>query len=329
MLTNIRKKIECKRGSTVWSWRMLVWLKDRFWLLGQGLTRSSIKISAYPLIKFPDYGRPFASASKRAEVHSLVCHKHLGLYLPAIKSLLRFYSRLTIVVHNDGSLTNRDKKILTKQIKNIRIINPEQADQLINTQISQFKKISNYRKNHLIAKQLIDYLLLAETDKIISLDSDTLFLRYPRQIIDWIEADNGQILYSYEQNPHGQKKFLSETGLDFPPNLCAGFMCLYRQILDLQLIEKLLNHLGAFDWWTTQNIYPALISQSDWADSAIGLNPSQYQSWCNFDNPEPIFRHYWASNGLSNEYLKDLHKIRKEFKKSNLNLESENPNVKA
>ncbi|HNW09149.1 MAG TPA: hypothetical protein PK619_01525 [bacterium] len=315
MFTNIRKKIESKREASSLFWLILVRLKDGLWRLSQVTEKFFRKIEAYPLIKFPHSSGEFsADPGGRAEIHSLVCHKHLGLYLLAVKSFLRFYQRVAVVAHDDGSLTNFDKKILTKQIKNVTIIDLCQADRIIIPQIAEFEKISNYRQHHLIAKQLLDYLMLAKTDKIISLDSDTLFLKQPQQIIDWIENNSREILYSYEASPRGQEAFLSTLNCDLPPNFCAGFFCLNRQILNLELIELLLSRAEPFDWWTTQNIYPALISRAGWANSTRPLDPNQYQSWCNFDNPEPIFRHYWTSNGLTSEYLRDLHQINRELK---------------
>ena len=38
----------------------------------------------------------------RPEIHSLVCHRGAYNYILAIKSFLRFYNDVTVVVHDDG-----------------------------------------------------------------------------------------------------------------------------------------------------------------------------------------------------------------------------------
>jgi hypothetical protein len=64
----------------------------------------------------------------RLEIHSLVCHRDAYNYVLMIKSFLRFYNDVTVVVHDDGSLTKKDKRMLKNHIKNINIIDRGYAD---------------------------------------------------------------------------------------------------------------------------------------------------------------------------------------------------------
>ena len=50
------------------------------------------------------------------EVHMLTCHKHLYFCILAIKSLLRFYNNVRIVVHDDGTLSSDDQRLLTSHV---------------------------------------------------------------------------------------------------------------------------------------------------------------------------------------------------------------------
>src|SRR5665647_3021275 len=60
-----------------------------------------ILIPKTPAVSCVLHGRP--------ELHSLVCHRHAYNYILAIKSFLRFYIDVTVIVHDDGSLTKKDK----------------------------------------------------------------------------------------------------------------------------------------------------------------------------------------------------------------------------
>lgn len=249
-----------------------------------------------------------------AEIHSITCHKHLLMYLLSIKSFLRFYNDVLVVVHNDGTLTNKDKSILKKHIKGVKIIDKNLAEAKVLAVLKDFPNSVKYRKDYLIARQVFDYLLLSQTDKIISLDSDTLFFKKPVELINWLRNNSQQIIYSYEENPHQQQVTLANIGYNYQPNICVGLMCFYQDILNLELIEKIISKIDKLDWWTTQNIYPVLIKNKADKYQLSFFEPKQYQNLANFQPGNIIFRHYWSSSGISREQLNDSQKVINELK---------------
>jgi len=66
--------------------------------------------------------------SASVEVHTLTAHHHLTMYLTAIKSLLRYYDDVAVVVHDDGSLDASDGARLRDHVNGIRLIGRATAD---------------------------------------------------------------------------------------------------------------------------------------------------------------------------------------------------------
>src|SRR5665647_938151 len=113
-------------------------------------------ISKTPVVSCVLHGRP--------EIHSLVSHRHVYNYILAIKSFLRFYNDVTVIVHDGGdddSLTKKDKCTLKKHIKNITIIDRDYANEKIDRILDHYPNCQRYRKEYVMALQLFDYALLS------------------------------------------------------------------------------------------------------------------------------------------------------------------------
>src|SRR5674476_403251 len=119
--------------------RLLKYLhtKYRRVLLVHNSVLQIILIPKTPVVSSVLHGRP--------EIHSLVCHRHAYNYILAIKSFLRFYNDVTVIVHDDGSLTKKDKDTIRKHISNIHIIDRDYADVKINKILDQYPNCRRYR----------------------------------------------------------------------------------------------------------------------------------------------------------------------------------------
>src|SRR5674476_403875 len=106
-------------------------------LLAYNRALQLILIPKTPIASCVLHGRP--------EVHSLVCHRHMYNYILAIKSFLRFYNDVTVIVHDDGSLTKKDKRTIRKHISNIHIIDRDYADVKLNKILDQYPNCRRYR----------------------------------------------------------------------------------------------------------------------------------------------------------------------------------------
>ncbi len=242
----------------------------------------------------------------KVEIHTLTCHYHLPMYISAIKSLLRFYDDIAVIVHDDGTLNGKDNILLEKHVKGIRVIDKASADKKVGDALGGYKTCAKYRPSVINSMELLDFMLLAEKNKIICMNSDVLFLSKPEELINWALNCGNEIIGVYEDKPAYQRQFLSELGCDFPPNITLGLLCCYRDIFDPGLVESILARIEAehidrrFDkfiyWYYGQNIYPILIKNRSDIHKTSFFAKDKYQASGVFKDGA-IFRHYWTSTG--------------------------------
>jgi len=218
------------------------------------------------------------------EVHVLFGHKHVGMTLWCIKSLLHCSGlKLSIVLHEDGSLTDRDAALIEKHLLHVKIVRKTEADTLMREKLAGFPNCLDYRFSpqetsdhrgtgynmHIFALRLFDFNLISEASKVLVLDCDVLFFRKPTEILEW--ADNAAAegcLFSIEQYaPHRNDRF-EVTGFTrkdpLPNDANAGLLCFDKRIHNLETIEawigrnkQLMNKIATFE----QHAYNYLLQQ--------------------------------------------------------------------
>jgi len=178
------------------------------------------------------------------EIHSLLCHKHIHMYLLAIKSFLRFYNNVAVVVHDDGTLREKDIITLKEHIENLKVIKKKEADRAINKILKNKPNCRYFREIYPIAKQVFDYKILASKNKVISFDSDIIFFRRPEEIIKWLDKKNRYILYNQQKEcelPHN--KVFKKYKINQLEDLNGGFVCYYKDAVNLGHIERTIKKL--------------------------------------------------------------------------------------
>ena len=237
--------------------------------------------------------------SAGVELHTLTSHRHVCMYMTAIKSLLRFYRDIAIVTHDDGTLTNTDKVRLRDHIEGIRIIEKNVADDEMTRQLADFPHCKMLRDRIVNAMELFDNILLANTDRIIMMNSDVLFFEAPKVLIDWIEGDGSTIEGVCEMEPANQAAFLRANHSRFVPNVTTALTCFYKHIHDLPFVENVLSHTRP-DWFTAQNMFPLLYEKVQGTHETRFFDEHAYQTSGKFPD-DPVFRHYWTSSGFFTE----------------------------
>ncbi len=199
------------------------------------------------------------------EFHSLVSHNDCLMYLLAIKSFLRFFKDIAVIVHDDGTLNDSDKAILEAHIKDVSIISLQEADAKVLEALSSFSNCRYFRKIYPNAKQLFDYSLLSKTQRIFSFDSDLLFLKRPTEIISWIRNNSQTLIYHVETLlPHSdlfRKYRLEEVG-----NINIGFAGYNKQIIDFAVIEHALQkviHEPGHTWKWSQGFFNLIAKKTN------------------------------------------------------------------
>lgn len=198
------------------------------------------------------------------ELHMLTCVYDLDMAVAALKSLLRFKPPLAVVIHGDRTLNESHREFLQTQIPGCRVILLPEADRAFATvpELAELRaKIPGRftlppgyeRQCAAWALKVLDFWTLARTDKVLVLDSDTLFLRVPEELMAWISGDGQRAFHSAPNAPNQQlsgeiiaKGFPT---VNYPPAFNGGLFGYSRSVVTRELILDVLHTLMVHPQW--------------------------------------------------------------------------------
>ena len=115
-------------------------------------------------------------SGSRLVLVSQLCHRDIDMYLLALKSLARFVAPRKVVVLDDSSLTASDKDVLRRHVQ------PVEIRSIHSVENGPCPKGKCWERLLLISESV-------GSDYVVQLDSDTLTLRPPRDVLRHL-ADN-------------------------------------------------------------------------------------------------------------------------------------------
>ncbi|MBW4646746.1 MAG: hypothetical protein KME23_27795 [Goleter apudmare HA4340-LM2] len=255
--------------------------------------------------------KPIPSGLGAIEVHMLLHHKRIYEGLWALYSFAYFCAQpCRIVVHNDGSLSNFDVKLLNQLFPQCQVIDRKMADSVVENYLRSegLFKCLRIRQKVVHVLKLFDPCFFSTNNFFISLDSDVLFFSRPQELINGIESVDDIFhfpnLYSQDVCDAYSLKELDLVNLlqkDPIKRLNAGVLRVNRGSIDFKKIEEYLKHPdfyhedGRADYYTEQTL---------WAMEFTRLNalplPNTYAICPSTDEPNLVSGHfcgggYWAS----------------------------------
>jgi hypothetical protein len=120
-------------------------------------------------------------------IHTMLSAHDMPLYLVAIKSLLRFYRSVQVVVHSDGSLNASSEALLRHHVPGCKIVGAEEADTRAREAMDAESDLFKLRALDASWRRIVDTELWNSTASRIIMDSDILVLQRPDELIEWIE----------------------------------------------------------------------------------------------------------------------------------------------
>lgn len=266
--------------------------------------------------------RPYATGedSPHFEIHMLLGHRHVGMCLWSVKSLLHVAGRkYKVVLHDDGSLTARDLDTLKKHLINVRIFGKAIADENLRERLTDFpnslefrfssKETANHRGQYnmfIMSLILFDYNLLTEASKILLLDADVLFFKKPKEIMDWVDdPEDTRTLYSVEAfSPYRNERNELCFGPKTPRTLNSGLICLHKSVFDLEAIE---GWIGANKelMYESSNFEQLLYEHFIKAQAGNQPLPDSYPF--NYTDPDVVATHF----GIKIRFFENLKRIEK------------------
>lgn len=242
--------------------------------------------------------------SETLEVHTLVGHQELMLYVLAIKSLHRFMPHVRVTVHDDGTLTRLDRVLLGLHIQGAGVIPKRVADAEVERRLRRYPLLLRARRENVRLCQLIDYNLLASTDLIVGMDSDVVLLDRPDAVYTWARKRRpaASILYSPERDPKGPHWIPQLLPADpYVADLCCGLVCVdVRRFFEPDDLERILARVPdavlAGRRFVTQMLYSLMAARPGQHAASLGeLYESGRMRWLP-RHPDRVLCHYFASH---------------------------------
>ena len=231
------------------------------------------------------------------EIQTILCHRDVLAYLYAVKSLLLYSQDFCVTVHDDGTLSDSDLRLIQHQLKGVRVISRAEADAEVLPKLESYPSLASYRRTIVTALQVLDFGLLGRAPKRISLDADILFLDRPAELLDWMSGNGPELLVGQEKGwTSEQDRRLGATPLEFFPNINIGLMCFDQDLVDLKRVDEIIRCMPEAPSWITSQIIFAVLIQ-DFAR----LHPGQvqYLSGDRYLHTPPldrkaVMKHYWS-----------------------------------
>ncbi len=194
------------------------------------------------------------------EVHTMLGTHDIVMYIVAIKSLLSYAPRLSVVVHSDGSLTPADAVHIERHVRGVRFVGHQAADERAVESLRHSPLLMKWRATDAAYRRLIDIELWRRGERVIILDADVLTNREPLAVLQWLKSGTHPFLLGQPSTgpalnedsttgKHVQALFLGaideiskrlETRPLFVQGATAGF-CGYFQELSLPKVEAALQ----------------------------------------------------------------------------------------
>jgi len=248
--------------------------------------------------QFPDF-----------ELHMLLGRKHVGMCLWSVKSFLSSTAiPFFVVLHDDGTLSDKDIKTLRSHLINVRVVRKYDADNMMKEKLANVPNSYEYRfgakqttdhrgakyNMRIFAMRLFDFNMMSDAAKTLVLDADVLFFQEPREIVEWAtDATAMGNIFSVEQYlpvRNARNEIVSfELKAPRPTDANAGLLCLDKRSFDLDAIERWIGaHLDWIDKYATfeQATYNHLIKRKGPTTSL----PDAYSF--NYTNHDVIATHF-------------------------------------
>ena len=175
-------------------------------------------------------------------IHMVVCSRDVESALWSIKSF-SWSTQLSpaVFLHDDGSLTHRDRERLRGHIAGCTIVSRREADVraaawLRNHPLSQRARAT---PGFYCALKLFDPWIYTPKDVVLLLDSDVLFFRRPTELLTHL-GNRAPCYGSDYQNAYSAtpEELRQRLGFDIMQAVNAGLVVMPKEVFDLDLVER-------------------------------------------------------------------------------------------
>ena len=191
------------------------------------------------------YSRPFTCGARNEgfEIHVLTSRHDLLDSLWCLKTFLHYSgTRPRVVIHGDSTLGETEARLIRGQLTNAEVVRKTEADETLKQYLAEFRSCYEYRhrQRNVFALKLFEPQCYAR-DNVLLLDSDVLFFRRPKKMLDLIQNGTGFFLSDYKNSYSFGQYLMEERFGTVLEKVNAGVAYVPKILFDLALIEDVLT----------------------------------------------------------------------------------------
>jgi hypothetical protein len=219
--------------------------------------------------------------------------------------------RWPIVVHEDGTITPDQRKTIEHFLE-CRFVTRAEADAVAEQRLANHPLSLDQRRSHVFMLKFFDLEPFAPKERFVYLDSDIIFYREAREVIDWQASGRHECWFNEDTREtycSPREEIEAEMGVSLWRAVNAGFCLVTKRALSLDLTERLLTTFQG------RARHPQFYEQTLWALNAShfgqgGLLPRTYEiSWGLLKRPGCICRHYVGPPAKDILYIEGTHSL--------------------
>ena len=240
--------------------------------------------------------RPSCEADPSVSVHLLVSSKtwHAGV-LAAMSFEFFTQRRWNLFFHEDGSVDECSRKRIEKVFPGVHFIARAVSEELMQQRLQPYPNCQALRREHNLFLKFFDLPAFAPGERMILLDSDVIFFKKPKEILEWVNSNSQECWYNEDTKEKyciPRYEIEPALGIKLWPRFNSGLVLMPLAAISLPLAERLLttfkttaHHHQFFE----QTLYALMAS----AWNRGGALPATYEiSWRLFRRRNSICRHY-------------------------------------
>ncbi len=191
-------------------------------------------------------------------IHMLTCHRDAVL---AAWSLASYYASSKAIghltLHNDGSLTQAEIVMFKRLFPSATIVNAHNFFSEHRDALREYPILKKFRSEFtgFQAKKIIDVYFEAKADIILFLDSDLLWFKNPKELVDAIDTNDVRT-YTYMMSNHPERihvTFKDGSQTDDKTAECNSGIILFHR--DNYELGKVSTYISRVDYLSKESIF--------------------------------------------------------------------------
>jgi len=175
-------------------------------------------------------------------------HRHFLESVAAIYSFCAWEKNVNLHYHEDGSLKNDEIAFLEQKFKGIKIFKKADQNGIVHDFLlaNQLPKSAELRKKYVFALRLFDAIIHNRSPYLLQFDSDVLFFKKPKELLDILANEN--LKGCYNKDVVDAYTFSSEVLAKYidKPMLrmfnCGLLLHCFEKLPFFQYIEKIITN---------------------------------------------------------------------------------------